>query len=104
MDEKAFAEFKEKFVDAICDDLNTSMAITVVYDMLKADINDKTKLALARDFDRVLSLDLTTAGAALEESKTDADEELVSYIEDMIAQRAKAKKAKDVARADVFRD
>ena len=104
VDEKAFAEFKEKFVDAICDDLNTSMAITVVYDMLKADINDKTKLALARDFDRVLSLDLTTAGAALEESKTDADEEMVSYIEDMIAQRAEAKKAKDFARADAIRD
>ena len=37
----------------MCNDINTSMAITVVYDMLKADINDKTKLALAKDFDEV---------------------------------------------------
>ena len=32
------------------------MAITVVYDMLKDDLNDKTKLALIESFDEVLSL------------------------------------------------
>lgn len=57
-----FAEYKEKFCDAISNDLNTSMAITIVYDLLKDDtLNDATKRALAEDFDRVLSLNLTTA-------------------------------------------
>ena len=41
VDEGKFAEYKEKFCDAISNDLNTSMAITIVYDLLKDDtLND----------------------------------------------------------------
>ena len=104
IEKEKFDEFKKKFEDCICDDLNTSMAITVVYDMLKADMNDKTKLALAKDFDLVLSLDLTTVGATIEEAKTDVDSELEEYINQMIAKRAEAKKNKDFAAADAIRD
>ena len=58
VDEGKFAEYKEKFCDAISNDLNTSMAITIVYDLLKDDtLNDATKRALAEDFDRVLLLE-----------------------------------------------
>ena len=103
VDEAAFAEYKEKFTDALCNDINTSMAITVVYDMLKADINDKTKLALAKDFDEVLSLDLLTAGAKLAEQSTSVDSELESFILAKIEERKEAKKAKDFAKADAIR-
>ena len=34
-------------------DLNTSQAVTVLYDVLKADTNDATKRALVEDFDSV---------------------------------------------------
>ena len=37
-------------------------ALTIVYDVVKADISEKTKLALLNDFDQVLALNLTTAG------------------------------------------
>jgi cysteinyl-tRNA synthetase len=104
VDEAAFASFREKFTDAICSDLNTSMAITVVYDVVKADINDKTKLALLRDFDQVLSLNLTTAGQALLDAGTSVDADLEQFITEKIAERAEAKKAKDFARADAIRD
>lgn len=104
VDQKAFDEYKAKFEDAICNDLNTSMAITVVYDVVKADINDATKLALLNDFDRVLSLNLTTAGAKLLEAGTTADAELETFINEKIAERAAAKKAKDFAKADAIRD
>lgn len=100
LDKAVFAEYKEKFMDALCNDLNTSMAITVVYDMLKADINDKTKRALAEDFDYVLSLNLCSG---TEESAEMMDEELKQYIDDKIAERAVAKKAKDFAAADAIR-
>ena len=103
-DEKAFAEYKEQFADALCNDLNTSMAITVVYDVVKADMNDKTKLALLRDFDQVLSLNLTTAGAALLEAGNSIDPELETFIQEKIKERADAKKAKDFAKADAIRD
>lgn len=104
VDQKAFDAYKAKFEDAICNDLNTSMAITVVYDVVKADINDATKLALLNDFDRVLSLNLTTAGAKLLEAGTAVDAELETFINEKIAERAAAKKAKDFAKADAIRD
>lgn len=106
VNEAVFAEFKEKFQDALCNDLNTSMAITVIYDLLKADVNDKTKLELIRDFDSVLSLELSENGKALAEVVENAgiDAELENFILAKIEERAAAKKAKDFATADAIRD
>ncbi len=104
LDKKAYAEYNAKFEDAICNDLNTSMAITVVYDVVKADISGKTKLALLNAFDKVLSLNLTTVGAKLLEAGTSVDSDLESFIQEKIAERAAAKKEKDFARADAIRD
>jgi cysteinyl-tRNA synthetase len=104
VDEDAYRSFRAAFEDALCSDVNTSMAITVVYDLLKADINDKTKLALLKDFDQVLSLDLLEAAKARKESAgSGVDEELSQFIQEKIAERAAAKKEKDFARADEIR-
>ena len=100
VDRKAFAEYREKFEAALCDDFNTSMAITVLYDVLKAEISDATKFALAESFDEVLSLKLTTAVAEKAES---VDGELATYVEGKIAERAQAKKDKNFALADAIR-
>ena len=43
---------------ALGNDLNTSLAITALYDVLKYKTNDATKLFVLDDFDKVLSLDL----------------------------------------------
>ena len=77
------------------------MAITVVYDMLKDDLNDKTKLALIESFDAVLSLNLT-ALRGVENNAVDND--MKQYIEEMIQKRASAKKEKDFAKADAIRE
>ena len=45
-------------------DLNTSMGVTALFDVLKAKTNDATKLALIGDFDSVLSLGLLEKAAA----------------------------------------
>ncbi len=103
VDEEVKSSFEEKFCDAVSDDLNTSMAITVLYDVLKADTNDATKLALIESFDRVLSLDLIGHAKALGEGVS-VDPELEAYILDAINRRAEAKKAKDFATADAIRD
>jgi cysteinyl-tRNA synthetase len=104
VDQEAYRTFRAAFEDALCSDVNTSMAITVVYDLLKADINDKTKLALLGDFDQVLSLDLLEAAKARKETTgSGVDEELSQFIQEKIAERAAAKKEKDFARADAIR-
>lgn len=97
-----FQAYREKFEAALCDDFNSSMAITVLYDMLKAEISDATKYALAASFDEVLSLDLTV----VREEKTednDVDTELEAYVLAKIEERKAAKKEKDFAKADAIR-
>lgn len=96
-------EYKEKFIDVVGNDLNTASGITLVYDVLKEDANDATKLAIINDFDKVLSLDLTK-GCVEEKKEENIDSELETYINEMIAKRAEAKKNKDFATADSIRD
>ena len=104
IDKTAFAEYKEQFEEALCNDLNSSMALTVIYDLLKADITDETKLALVKDFDYVLSLNLIEAAENLKNESSNVDAELESFILEKIEERAQAKKAKDFAKADAIRD
>ena len=110
VDEAAFKIWRDKFEDAIVNDMNTSMGITVIYDMLKADINDKTKLALIESFDYVLSLDLLKAAAAVADGADNSgeganvDAELEAYILAMIEERKAAKKEKNFPRADEIRN
>ena len=105
VDDAAFAELKARFTKALEGDLNTSVAVTAVYDVLKAKCNDATKLAVLADFDQVLSLNLITAAENLrkkqeEEEAANADPE----IDALVAARTEAKKAKNWAEADRIRD
>ena len=61
-------------------------------------------LALAEDFDRVLSLNLTTAKVENPAEDTEVDAELEAYILEKIKERKAAKKEKDFAKADAIRD
>ncbi len=100
VDKAVFDEYKQRFSDALSDDINTSMALTVLYDVLKAPTNDATKLALINDFDYVLGLDLSVR----KEEEGEEDSELAAYVEEQIALRKEAKKAKDFAKADAIRN
>lgn len=90
--------YLDKFKDNISNDLNTSMMITTVYDVLKDDnLNDNSKRYLIGEFDKVLGLDLLK-----QESKSlDVSEEL---IKEKIALRDEAKKSKNYSLADSIRD
>lgn len=96
--DKAKAEELNKiFTDALDNDLNTSLGLTAVYDILKADVNDATKFYLIKQFDKVLGLDLTKA-------ENETDDDLGAEIETLIAKRQKARADKDWATADKIRD
>lgn len=99
----AAKEYKEKFISVVGNDINTASGITLVYDVLKADLNDATKLYIIKDFDYVLSLNLT-AGEVTNSQQTQVDGELETYIQGMIEKRANAKKERDFATADSIRD
>ena len=123
VEQAAFDELTAKFKAAMDNDLNTSLGVTALYDVLKAKTNDATKLALIADFDQVLGLRLLEKAAEKREElkKAEAakasgaagaggfsivsesgeeDAEVTAKIE---ARRA-AKKAKDFAQADRIRE
>ncbi|MBQ3215143.1 MAG: cysteine--tRNA ligase [Oscillospiraceae bacterium] len=101
----AFNALKEKFNNALNGDLNTSLAVTAVYDVLKAKCADATKLALLKDFDQVLSLNLleNAEKVRVENARKEA-ENADPEIDAMVAARTEAKKAKNWAEADRIRD
>ncbi|MBQ5887144.1 MAG: cysteine--tRNA ligase, partial [Clostridia bacterium] len=104
-DGEAENALRATFREAMDNDLNTSLAITALYDVLKAPISDGAKLTLLGEFDAVLSLNLLSAADKKREETAapKADSNLTAKIEEMIAERAAAKKAKDYARADAIR-
>ena len=118
VDEAVRAEYRAKFMKEMDNDLNTAMGVTALYDVLKAKTTGATKLAIIGDYDTVLSLDLLKKTEAEREKKEKAASQqsaggftVVSEdgtadegIENLIRQRAEAKKAKNFAEADRIRD
>ena len=110
-DENDFNAVKAGFVSAMDNDLNTSLAITAVYDALKAKVSDATKIALIKDYETVLSLGLMNAVEKYRENlKKQAEAEAASVSEEdkpiveLVNKRTEAKKAKNFALADSIRD
>ena len=110
VDKESFDALKARFTAALDNDLNTSLAVTALYDVLKAKTSAATKLALIADFDRVLDIGLLAAAkkeldatTKEEDDGIDHNDPFVIEIEDLIRQRAEAKKAKDYAKADEIR-
>ena len=105
VDEAAFNALKQRFETALNGDLNTSLAVTALYDVLKAKTNDATKLASLADFDQVLGLNLLEA--AEKERKAQPQQEAIENdpaVVPLLEARAAAKKAKNWAEADRIRD
>jgi cysteinyl-tRNA synthetase len=87
--------YKSKYKEALEDNLNTSNALTVLFDVLKDEsIDDYNKLIIIEDFDKVLSLNL------INNSKEEFSEEINKLIEE----RNLAKRNKDFAKADEIRN
>ena len=90
------ASYQNKFKKELEDDLNTANALSVLYEVLKANqLSGMSKLTLIEDFDQVLSLDL------IQEKKSVSNED---FILEQIKRRAEAKKSRDFILADKIRD
>ena len=115
VDQAVFDQYREKFVQVMGNDLNTSMGVTAIFDVLKAKTNDATKLALITDFDQVLSLGLIEKAAAkrsesaAQSAKAGSGAYTISgegdpAVDALVLARYEAKKAKDFAEADRIRE
>ena len=90
-----FDKYNNKFKEALENDLNSSNALTVLYDVIKDDISGSTKLKLIESFDKVLSLDLL--------KEEEVDEELKNKVNELIELRNNYKKEKNYEKADEVR-
>ena len=115
VDEAVAAEFKQKFDQQVGNDLNTSMGVTALYDVLKAKTNDVTKRAILHSFDQVLSLSLLEKAAVIREKEAAQAKAQAAggytitgegdpAIDARVLARYEAKKAKNFAEADRIRD
>ena len=117
VDTASYQALDAAFREAMDNDMNTSLAVTSLYDVLKSKTNARTKLALLSAFDEVLSLDLLAhaealrsenqkAAAAAADGRTDTPIEGISVaeIEALIEERRRAKAEKNYARSDEIRN
>ena len=89
-------KYKEDFLNAINDNLNTPLALGIMFSMLKNEPKSNQIYLLALDFDRVFGLKL----ADNIEKEIDIPED----IKELAEKRWNAKKSKDWATADALRN
>ncbi|MBR2745000.1 MAG: cysteine--tRNA ligase [Clostridia bacterium] len=89
-------EYEEKFNEAINDDLNMPVAMSVVWDVIKNPNKSKSLADLIEKFDTVMGFDLKNY---IPEKK-----ELPSDIQELVAQRNEARASKNWAESDRLRD
>lgn len=99
----SLAKYKNDFIAAMDDDINTADAIAVIFELVR-DLNsnlDATSSQAAIIAGQNIFAELTgVLGLAVKEKETNLDE----AVEALIAQRQAARKAKDFKRADEIRD
>ena len=112
IDAEGSAALEDKFAAALDNDINTSLAVTVLYDVLKTKVSDSTKLALIGKFDYVLGLDLLAkaekARNAAPKAAAAQDSAIIGEgdpeIDALVLARQTARKEKNWAEADRIRD
>ena len=88
-------EHKNKFLEAVNDDLNMPRAMAAVQELLKSNISDGQKYTTILDFDRVLGFDL---------DRLDQPEDLPSDVQELVQERQRARDAKEWEASDRLRD
>ncbi len=98
LNQELYDKYNNRFKEEIGNDLNTSNALSILYEVLKDnELNGNTKLELVTNFDKVFDVQLIK-----EESNTKVENE--EEILELIEKRKEAKKNKDFALADQIRN
>ncbi|MBR5239280.1 MAG: cysteine--tRNA ligase [Clostridia bacterium] len=102
-EQETLNSFRDKFITAMDDDLNTAEAIGIIFELVR-EINTNTKENATKGYVEAAKAVLTELTGVLniarEEESSDVD---VALIEEKIAERTAAKKEKNFARADEIR-
>ena len=94
--------YKQRFKDAMEDDINTADAISVLFEIVK-DINMRMDEASKEELEAYTAL-LKELGGVLGILEKDKKEEIPEEIRKLVDERTQARKNKDFARSDEIRD
>ena len=97
IEETLITEYKQRFLEAINDDLNMPVAMSVIWEIIKNPRKSKQLADLLLDFDKVL-------GIKIDESAKQKQEVLPEDILDLIEKRKQARQEKNWALSDELRD
>ena len=97
IEETLITEYKQRFLEAINDDLNMPVAMSVIWEIIKNPKKSKQLADLLLDFDKVL-------GIKIDEPIKQKQEELPEDILDLIEKRKQARQEKNWALSDELRD
>lgn len=98
-------EYKDKFIEAMDDDLNTADAIAAIFDIVYlANTNLSDKGGNSVEIAEILLSSIKELGNVLGLFTKDEESSLDAEVEELIAARNEARKAKDWAKADEIRD
>ena len=89
-------DYIEKFNREVFNDLNTTKALAIIWSLVKSDLSEEVKKATVLQCDRILGLGLA--------EWQPNQEEIPSEIQQLVEQRALARKNKDWAASDRLRD
>jgi cysteine--tRNA ligase len=98
VDDKVLKDFENRFIEAINDDLNMPVAISIVWELAKYSVKSNKIYELIMKFDSILSLDLNKV------KKDNKNVEVPNEILELLEQRKKARESKDYALSDTLRD
>ena len=101
-----FDKYRQEFIAALEDDLNTADAISAVFELITA-INTAVKDGASKEFAKKsldILLELTSILGLLEQDTEEEVTEVEPEIKALIDERQAARKAKNFARADEIRD
>ena len=101
IEQKVIDEYKEKFMEAINDDLNMPLALSIVWEIARNENKSKDFADLLIEFDKVLGLDLINSEKYLEKQ---AKIEIPEEIQKLVEERKKAREEKNWKLSDEIRD
>ena len=97
IDSKIIEDLRNRFNEAINDDLNMPIAMSVVWEAIRYPVKSNKIADLLLDFDRVLAIDINKKEEKEEES-------IPKEILELVEQRKEARKNKDWKKSDELRD
>lgn len=106
VDDKEIQEYRQRFMDAMNDDLDSSKALSIIWEIARKENKSKKYADLIGEMDEIMGIDISMEKIKAREDKKEQEVKDSIDIEtkELICEREVARQHKDWAKADQIRD